>query len=70
MLIGLVYNTGLPTKVETVKTTETLRMWQSQVFGLKYSNFMAYIMIWQLERNKFTVAGSREYKETDSINFL
>ena len=36
------------------------------VFCLRYSNLMAYIMIWQ--RNKFTVAGNREYKETDSIN--
>ena len=26
---------------------------------------MAYLMIWQ--RNKFTVAGNCEYKETDSI---
>ena len=38
------------------------------VFCLRYSNLMAYSMIWQ-RKKQFTVAGNRECKQTNSINF-
>ena len=37
---------------------------------LKYNLSMAYLIIWRSKKNKFSVAGNREYKETDSINFI
>ena len=34
---------------------------------LEYSRLMAYLIIWQRKKNKFAVAGNREYLETDRI---
>ena len=62
-------DTGLPTNDETVQTAWRylnlkIPRW-NQVFCLEYNLFMAYSMIKQNKRNKFTVAGNQKHKETD-----
>ena len=57
--------TGLPIRDETVKTTEN-----SSNVTIQRSAFdiQILLLIFGKERNKFTVAGNCEYKETDLIS--